>query len=103
MLYRLLSGTSSLNVPHPGLLPLHLCLVSAPPTPFDKKLAAFIRQKRGEIPYRTFARQLGMHRSTLHRLEHGEQSITLGMLHQIMRKLKCRFSDIFGSDDPIDK
>jgi transcriptional regulator with XRE-family HTH domain len=69
----------------------------ASPSTFDKKLALFLRKKRGEMPYRDFARKLGIHRSTLHRLEHSEQSITLAKLELIMRRLKCNFSDIFGT------
>jgi transcriptional regulator with XRE-family HTH domain len=69
------------------------------PSTFDKKLALFLRKKRGEMPYRDFARKLGIHRSTLHRLEHSEQSITLAKLEMIMRRLKCHFADIFGPDD----
>jgi transcriptional regulator with XRE-family HTH domain len=66
---------------------------------FDRKLALFLRKKRGAIPYRNFARKLGIHRSTLHRLEHFEQSITLAKLELIMRRLKCSFADIFESED----
>ncbi len=39
---------------------------------------------------------LGLPPSTLHRLEHGDQSITLRGLQQIMKRLKCGLSDIFG-------
>jgi DNA-binding Xre family transcriptional regulator len=39
---------------------------------------------------------LGLPPSTLHRLERGDQSITLRGLQQIMKRLKCGLSDIFG-------
>ncbi|PYJ19270.1 MAG: hypothetical protein DME99_13145 [Verrucomicrobia bacterium] len=35
------------------------------------------------------------HPSTLHRLENGDQSITLRGLQQIMKRLKCTLSDVF--------
>jgi len=66
---------------------------------FDRKLALFLRKTRGDMPYRDFARKLGIHRSTLHRLEHSEQSLTLTKLELIMRRLKCSFADIFGPED----
>jgi DNA-binding Xre family transcriptional regulator len=55
----------------------------------------FLRKKRGEQTFAEFSRKLGLPPSTLHRLESGEQSVTLGKLEQIMRRLKCRLSDIF--------
>jgi transcriptional regulator with XRE-family HTH domain len=61
----------------------------------EKQLGAFLRNKRGERTFAQFARKLGLPPSTLHRLESGEQSITLGKLEQIMRRLKCDLSDIF--------
>ena len=42
-----------------------------------------------------FSQKTGLPRSTLFRLENGEQSITLGRLHQIMDRLKCSLEDIF--------
>jgi DNA-binding Xre family transcriptional regulator len=39
---------------------------------------------------------LGLPPSTLHRLERGDQSITLRGLQQIMKRLKCGLQDIFG-------
>jgi hypothetical protein len=39
---------------------------------------------------------LGLPPSTLHRLERGDQSITLRGLQQIMKRRKCGLSDIFG-------
>ena len=39
---------------------------------------------------------LGLPPSTLHRLERGDQSITLRGLQQIMKRLKRSLPDIFG-------
>jgi transcriptional regulator with XRE-family HTH domain len=61
----------------------------------EKQLGSFLRKKRGDQTFAEFSRKLGISASTLHRLERGEQSITLGKLEDIMRRLKCRLFDIF--------
>jgi transcriptional regulator with XRE-family HTH domain len=61
----------------------------------ERQLGTFLRKKRGEQTFAQFARKLGIPPSTLHRLENGEQSITLGKLEQVMRRLNCKLSDIF--------
>lgn len=62
----------------------------------EKKLAAFLRKKRGDETFAAFSKKLGITASTLFRIENCEQSITLGRLQQIMDRLKCSLSDIFG-------
>ena len=59
------------------------------------QLGAFLRKRRGEQTFSQFSRKLGLPPSTLHRLERGEQSITLGKLQGIMERLKCKLPDIF--------
>jgi len=61
----------------------------------ERQLGKFLRECRGEMTYAEFSRRLGLPPSTLHRLESGDQSITLRALQQIMRRLKCSLSDIF--------
>jgi DNA-binding Xre family transcriptional regulator len=61
----------------------------------EKQLGSFLRKKRGEQTFAEFSRRLGLPASTLHRLESGEQSVTLGKLEHIMKRLKCKLSDIF--------
>jgi DNA-binding Xre family transcriptional regulator len=61
----------------------------------ERQLGKFLRERRGEMTYAQFSRQLGIPPSTLHRLEQGAQSITLRGLQQIMKRLKCSLSDIF--------
>jgi transcriptional regulator with XRE-family HTH domain len=61
----------------------------------DKELANYLRKRRGETTFAAFARRLGMTPSSLHRLENGQQSITLKKLQQIMDRLRCDFQDIF--------
>lgn len=64
----------------------------------DEHLAVFLRKKRGNSTYVQFARKLGIAPSTLHRLENREQSGTLQLLHQILRRLRCRVRDVFPED-----
>jgi DNA-binding XRE family transcriptional regulator len=61
----------------------------------NKELASFLRQRRGVTPYAAFARKLGMTRSSLFRLENGQQSITLKRLQEIIDRLRCDIRDIF--------
>jgi transcriptional regulator with XRE-family HTH domain len=67
------------------------------PSPLDKQLADFLRRQRGGQTFAEFSRKLGLPPSTLHRLEQCEQSVTLGRLHQITVRLKCRLRDIFST------
>jgi DNA-binding Xre family transcriptional regulator len=60
------------------------------------QLAAFLRKRRGDLTYQQFARKTGLSDSTLHRLELGEQNITLDTLEQLCDRLKCSISEIFG-------
>jgi transcriptional regulator with XRE-family HTH domain len=61
----------------------------------ERQLGKFLRERRGDLTYADFSRRLGLPPSTLHRLENGDQSITLRGLQQIMKRLKCSLSDIF--------
>ena len=51
--------------------------------------------KRGEETYAAFGRRTGLPPSTLFRLERGQQSLTLGRLEQITKRLKLKLADIF--------
>jgi transcriptional regulator with XRE-family HTH domain len=61
----------------------------------DKQLAAFLRRKRGEQTYAAFSKKIGVAPSTLHRLEQGQQSITLRVLNQVLDRLDCTLQDVF--------
>jgi DNA-binding XRE family transcriptional regulator len=58
-------------------------------------MAMFLKQQRGQATFAAFAKKLGVARSTLHRLENGDQSATLEMVSQIIDRLKVKPSDIF--------
>lgn len=69
---------------------------SVSPAPsLERQLGDFLRRTRAERTYVIFGRLVGLPPSTLHRLENGAQSITLGRLEQIMRRLGCTLGDIF--------
>ena len=59
------------------------------------QLAKFLREKRGELTLKQFARKLGISDSTLQRVEIGDQNITLKSLQQIVDRLNCDIADIF--------
>ena len=61
----------------------------------EKQFGRFLRQRRGDASYAVFARQLGISASTLYRLETGEQSVTLGKLEDILKRLKASVRDVF--------
>ena len=50
------------------------------------------------MTFAQFSKKTGLPRSTLFRLENGEQSITLGRLQQIMDRLKVELEDVFDAD-----
>lgn len=66
------------------------------PSRLDKQLARFIREQRGEMTFATFSKKIGLPPSTIHRLENGDQSITLGRLQLVSDRLKCTLADVFG-------
>jgi transcriptional regulator with XRE-family HTH domain len=65
-------------------------------SPYDERVAAFLRRKRGEMTYRQFAPKLGMSSSTLHRLENLEQSITLAKLHALAMRVRTTIEEILA-------
>ena len=60
-----------------------------------KKLGAFLRKRRGKLTYAQFARKAGLSDSTLHRLEMGEQNVTLKTIEHLTQRLKCTVADLF--------
>lgn len=61
----------------------------------DKQFSQFLRKQRGEMTFAQFSRKTGLPVSTLYRLERGEQSVTLGKLDQVLKRLKCATADVF--------
>jgi transcriptional regulator with XRE-family HTH domain len=68
------------------------------PKSLDTQFGSFLRRKRGAMTYARFARKLGISPSTLYRLENAEQSVTLGKLEDIVKRLNARVRDVFPRD-----
>jgi transcriptional regulator with XRE-family HTH domain len=62
----------------------------------QKQLGQFLRRKRGKLSYPAFARKLGVSSSSLHRMEMGEQNVTLKTLQHLLKRLKCTVADMFN-------
>ena len=71
----------------------------AVPARLQKQLGDYLRKKRGDMTLPVFARKLGVSSSSLHRMEMGEQNVTLNTLELLLKRLKCRVSDVFDLDD----
>jgi transcriptional regulator with XRE-family HTH domain len=61
-----------------------------------KQLGSFLRKARGESTFAQFEKRMGISSSTLHRIELGDQNVTLDTLEQIMERLKVSMAEIFG-------
>lgn len=61
----------------------------------QKQLGEFLRKRRGDLSYPAFARKLGVSSSSLHRMEMGEQNVTIKTLEYLLKRLKCNVKDVF--------
>jgi len=59
------------------------------------RLAAFIRQRRGDMPQRAFARKMGVAQSTIMRIENEDQNVTLSTLEQLCKAFQVDIGDLF--------
>jgi transcriptional regulator with XRE-family HTH domain len=64
----------------------------------DRQLARYLRKARGSLSYSDFAKKVGVSYTTLHRIERGEQHITLDKLETILGKLKVKLRDVFPEE-----
>ena len=64
-----------------------------------KRLATHLRKLRGTTPQRDFARRLGISKSSLHRIEMGQQNIGIDTLELFCQRLKCNLTDLFPDDE----
>jgi transcriptional regulator with XRE-family HTH domain len=62
------------------------------------QLGTYLRKERGELTYAQFARRIGISKSTLQRLEQGEQNITVDTLEHLLSKLSAGMSKVFPED-----
>lgn len=60
-----------------------------------KRLAQFIRLRRGKMTQRDFARRLGVAQATVMRMENEEQNVTLDTLERLCVVLKVEIGELF--------
>ena len=63
----------------------------------QQQLGQFLRKRRGEMTLPAFARKIGISSSSLHRMEMGEQNVTLTTLEHLLKRLKCNAADVFNN------
>jgi DNA-binding Xre family transcriptional regulator len=63
------------------------------------RLGRFLRNRRGQLSLPAFARKLGISSSSLHRMEMGEQNVTLKTLEHLLKRLKCNVNEVFHTED----
>lgn len=59
------------------------------------RLAVFVRERRGALPQRAFARKTGLAQSTIMRIENQDQNVTLETLEQLCRVFHVDVADLF--------
>lgn len=64
-------------------------------TNLTERLAHRLKVLRGDASQLQFAKRLGVSKSSLHRMEQGEQNVSLKTLDTLCRRLKCDISDLF--------
>ena len=62
----------------------------------QKQLGSFLRKRRGELTLMQFSRKLGISDATLHRLEQGQQNVTITTLERLSERLKCKVGEMLG-------
>ncbi|MBI4584565.1 MAG: helix-turn-helix transcriptional regulator [Planctomycetes bacterium] len=60
------------------------------------RLAKKLRDLRGDLPQVQFARRLGISKSSLNRMEIGDQNVSLRTLERLCARLKCDVGDLFS-------
>lgn len=61
----------------------------------EQRLAANLRNRRGDKTQREFARRLGVSVATVNRLEKGYQNVSLSTLAKLCARLKCDIGELF--------
>lgn len=67
---------------------------------FSKRLGERLRALRGEATLRAFAPTIGLDAQSLHRIERGEQNVTLDTLSTICERLGCQAGDLIDEPPP---
>lgn len=66
-----------------------------------QRLAKFIKEKRGELPQRVFARKIGVAQSTIMRIENMEQNVTLDTLETLCNVFHVEIQELFPRQDTV--
>lgn len=61
----------------------------------SKKLSKNLKKMRGELTQVQFARKLGISKSSLNRLEIGEQNVSLKTIEKLCNRLKIFIGELF--------
>ncbi len=64
---------------------------------YARLLGKNLKGRRGDMSLRDFARRIGISKSELHRMELGEQNVSLSTIELICRKLKCDITELFSN------
>ena len=64
-----------------------------------KKLAKRIKELRGDMTQREFAKKLNINVGTLNRIEQGQENITLKTIQRMCSSLNCSVGSLFGESD----
>jgi transcriptional regulator with XRE-family HTH domain len=67
----------------------------------QKQLGQYLRKRRGEMTLPAFARKLGISSSSLHRMEMGDQNVTITTLERLLKRLKCSLTDVFDTSENL--
>jgi len=61
----------------------------------NKRLAKFIKHKRGELSFVQFEKKYGISSSSVSRIESEEQNVTLKTLEDLCIAFKCEIDELF--------
>lgn len=64
-------------------------------------LAARLIEVRGEMSQLEFAKRIGISKSSLNRMEIGEQNVTLATLENLCAHLKCDVIELLSDKGPV--
>lgn len=60
-----------------------------------KRLAKYMKLKRGDMTFRDFAKKYRLSFATVSRIEKLEQNVTIDTLNDLCKTFKCDVSDLF--------
>ncbi|ETW92999.1 MAG: hypothetical protein ETSY1_41155 [Candidatus Entotheonella factor] len=61
----------------------------------EERLAARLKELRGEESQRSYAKKLGISHVALNQMEQGQENVTLRTLGILCRALRCDIADLF--------